>query len=65
MVEIQKAVSWISVSVILLIGIAFLVGLVPLPDSSFRWGFGIVIVLYAGIRTILMISRHQEGAKKP
>ena len=64
-VNVQRLVSWISVGLILLVGILFLSGYVPMGNPGLRLVFGIVIVLYAGIRSILLISSQGAGGKKP
>lgn len=63
--NLQRSVSWISVMLILLVGILFLSGYVPLPNPTVRLGFGIVIVLYAGIRSVLLYSARGVRGKKP
>jgi hypothetical protein len=64
-VDIQRLISWISVAIILIIGILFLSGYIPLASPSVRLGFGIVIVLYAGVRSVLLYSARGARGKKP
>lgn len=63
MIDVQRVVSWISVLVVLCAGL-FLIAFIPLPDSNLRWIIGIVVVLYVGIRAILLFSARGGGGKK-
>ena len=53
------------VGLILLIGILFLSGYLPMPDPKLRWGFGIITLVYAGIRLALLVTSRGERGKKP
>jgi hypothetical protein len=64
-INVQRLVSWISIGLMLFIGLLFLTGYVPLANPSLRLVFGVVIVLYAGIRSVLLLSSQRAGGKKP
>jgi hypothetical protein len=65
MVRVDRIVNYASISIILFVGILFLTGVIGFLDSSYRIGFGIVIILYGAIRLAMTYVSDRGRAKKP
>ena len=65
MLEVNRLISWISVTLVALIGILILTEVVPLPRPDWRIWLGLVIVFYALIRALLLLRAHFGRGKNP
>jgi hypothetical protein len=65
MTQVEKIVNYASIGLILILGILFISGVVGFLDSTYRFGFGIVIIIYGAIRLAMTLSTGRRRTKKP
>lgn len=64
MINILRLTSYVSLSLILLLGILLLSGYIQLLSWNYRLGIGSIVILYVLVRG-LMIYRSRRQGKKP
>jgi len=65
MTLVDKIINYASILLILLVGVLFLTGVFGILDSTYRTGFGIVIIAYGVIRLAMFYFKAQARGKKP
>ena len=65
MVNTQVIVSYISVGLVLVIGIVILSGAIAFLEPIYRYGFGLAIIAYAGVRIVLLQTSARRKGKIP
>jgi hypothetical protein len=65
MLSAQQIVSYISVGLVLVIGIVVLSGVFVVLEPIYRFGIGIAIIAYAGVRIILLQTSDRRKGKIP
>ena len=62
MADFNRILSYLTISLILLIGIALVSGLIGDIDSRYRVGIGIIVGIYVVVRVWLMSVRSRSGS---
>lgn len=65
MLEVNHLISWISISLVALVGVLILFGVVPLPRPDWRIWLGLAIECYALIRALLLVRAQVRRGKNP
>ncbi|MGB5108048.1 MAG: hypothetical protein WBP29_00895 [Candidatus Zixiibacteriota bacterium] len=65
MPKLDRVVSYISVTIVLFVGIVVMSGFIGILDPSYRFGFGLIIVAYAGVRLLMIYKSSRSNREKP
>lgn len=65
MMRIDRIVNYASILIILFVGVLFISGMVGIFNSTYRIGFGIVIIAYGVIRLAMTFFADKGRGKKP
>jgi len=52
--NVERAISYISIGIVLFVGILVIVGYFGFMEPIYRIAFGLVIVAYAGVRLVML-----------
>jgi O-antigen/teichoic acid export membrane protein len=62
--NVERAISYISIGIVLFVGVLVIVGYFGFMEPIYRMVFGLVIVAYAGVRLVMLQSARQRESKK-
>ena len=62
---VERVISYISIGIVLFVGILLMSGVMGFMEPLYRMLFGIVIIAYAGIRLAMLYSSGRRDPKKP
>ncbi len=62
MPKLERIISYISVTIVLFVGIVVMSGFIGILEPAYRFGFGLIIIAYAGVR--LLMIYHSRGGKR-
>lgn len=65
MPNVERAVSYISIGIVLFVGVLVITGYFGFMEPIYRISFGLMIVAYAGVRLVMLQSARRRGSKKP
>jgi len=65
MIRVDRIVNYLSIMIILTVGILFITGVIGVFDSTYQVGFGIVIIVYGAIRLGMTYHGNRRQGKKP
>ena len=65
MPKLDRIVSYISVTIVLLVGIVVMSGFIGILEPSYRFGFGLIIIAYAGVRLLMIYRSGRDNREKP
>ena len=63
-IRVERFISYISVAIVLTFGVLIVSGVFGFLDPAYRIGFGIVIILYSGVRLLMLYSADRREGKK-
>ena len=59
--SVERIINYCSIGLILIVGILVMVGFIGFLEPIYRIGFGLVIILYAGVRVVMTYAREGRG----
>ena len=65
MPSVERVISYISIGIVLFVGILVMSGVMGFLEPTYRMLFGLLIIAYAGIRLTMLYSTGRRDAKKP
>lgn len=65
MPKFDQIISYISVTIVLFVGIVVMSGLIGTLGPTYRFGFGLVIIAYAGVRLLMIYNSSRKNREKP
>lgn len=65
MIKFERIISYISVTIVLFVGIVVMSGFIGILEPSYRIGFGLIIIVYAGVRYLMIYHSARENREKP
>jgi hypothetical protein len=60
MINVQRTVSYITVALILFLGVLIVAGFGDLLEPRSRIGLGILILFYAGVRLVMLVLQSRR-----
>ncbi|TFH54277.1 MAG: hypothetical protein E4G91_11385 [Candidatus Zixiibacteriota bacterium] len=64
MPNVERVISYISIGIVLLVGVLVIAGYFGFMEPIYRIAFGLIIVAYAGVRLVMLQSARQRESKK-
>ncbi|MCX6831550.1 MAG: hypothetical protein NT028_05350 [candidate division Zixibacteria bacterium] len=64
MPNVERAISYISIGIVLFVGVLVIAGYFGFMEPIYRIAFGLVIVAYAGVRLVMLQTARQRESKK-
>lgn len=65
MPKLDRIVSYISVTIVLFVGIVVMSGFIGILEPTYRFGFGLIIIAYAGVRLLMIHNAGRRNREKP
>ncbi len=65
MIRVDQIVNYLSILIIMTVGVLFVTGVIGVFDSTYQVGFGVVIIVYGAIRLAMTYMGGRGRAKKP
>lgn len=64
MTNVERVISYISIGIVLFVGVLVIAGYFGFMEPIYRIAFGLVVVAYAGVRLIMLQSAKRRQSKK-
>gem|GEM_PF-2068875 len=64
MPNVERVISYISIGIVLFVGVLVIAGYFGFMEPIYRIAFGLVIVAYAGVRLVMLQSARRRQSKK-
>ncbi len=64
MANVEQVISYLSIGLVLFVGILIVAGSFGFIEPLYRILLGILIVAYAGVRLVMLESARRRGSKK-
>ncbi len=65
MPKFDRIISYISVTIVLFVGIVVMSGFIGILEPTYRFGFGLIIIAYAGVRLLMIYNSGRKNREKP
>ncbi len=64
MPNVERVISYISIGIVLFVGVLVIAGYFGFMEPVYRIAFGLAIAAYAGVRLVMLQSARRREAKK-
>ena len=65
MPKFDRIISYVSVTIVLFVGIVVMSGFIGILEPTYRFGFGLIIIAYAGVRLLMIYRSGRDNREKP
>jgi hypothetical protein len=65
LIKFERIISYISVTIVLFVGIVVMSGFIDILEPNYRIGFGLIIIAYAGVRYLMIYTSGRGNREKP
>jgi len=65
MIDMRRYISFLSIGIVLFVGIIIVTGYLDFIEPTYRIGLGLLVILYAGVRLIILFTRKHQSDEKP
>lgn len=65
MPKLERIISYVSVTIVLFVGIMVMSGFISILEPIYRFGFGLIIIAYASVRLLMIYNSGSKNREKP